>query len=72
VPVRELHNGWTREVRPISSAGSPNRLGREACRACRQEPRGAYKLRRRADAESFAAAWDAALAQPFESWRKTT
>ena len=65
VPVREHHNGWTPRRQAdflgyLAETGSVS----AACRRVGKSREAAYKLRRRADAASFAAAWDAALGAP--------
>jgi hypothetical protein len=63
VPVRAQHNGWT----PVLQLRFIVALARgagvdEAARAVGMTRQSAYRLRRRAGAESFATAWDGALA----------
>ena len=63
VMARIRHDGWTQErqrqfVHALSILGTVG----AAARAVGMTPMSAYQLRRRADAESFAGAWDAALA----------
>jgi len=65
VPVREHHNGWTPRRQAdflgyLAETGSVS----AACKRVGKSREAAYKLRRRPDAESFAAAWDAALGAP--------
>ena len=62
VPVREMHNGWTprRQADFLGWLAETGSVA-EACRRVGKSREAAYKLRRRDDAESFAAAWDAAL-----------
>src|SRR5690606_21166321 len=65
VPLRSRRDGWSAEVQArvlarlavagsVAGAAERGGLGRD----------GAYRLRRRPGAESFAAAWDAALGAP--------
>ena len=70
VPVRGRHDGWTLErqarfVGMLAETGSVL----AACAAVGMSRNSAYALRRKPDAESFAAAWDAALGLPI---RKVT
>ena len=63
VPVRARHDGWT----PARQRAFVEQLGRcgavgHAARAVGMSAKSAYRLRARADAVAFAAAWDAALA----------
>jgi len=65
VPVRERHNGWTPRRQAdflgyLAETGSVS----AACKRVGKSREAAYKLRRRPGAESFAAAWDAALGAP--------
>ena len=65
VPVREHHNGWTPRRQAdflgyLAETGSVS----AACRRVGKSREAAYKLCRRPSAESFAAAWDAALGAP--------
>ena len=65
VPVREHHNGWTPRRQAdflgyLAETGSVS----AACKRVGMSREAAYKLRRRPDAASFAAAWDAALGAP--------
>jgi hypothetical protein len=65
VPVRPMHNGWTPRRQAdflgyLAETGSVS----AACARVGKSREAAYKLRRRPDAESFAAAWDAALGAP--------
>lgn len=65
VPVRARSDGWTparqrRFITLLIEARSPARAAREIG----MTKEGAYALRRRPDAASFAAAWDAAVARP--------
>lgn len=60
--ARARHDGWSPErqrrfVTALAKLGSVN----AAARAVGSTRTSAYRLRSRADAESFAAAWDAAL-----------
>lgn len=64
VAVALRHHGWT----PERQRDFIEQLGRiglvsAAARAVGKSPKSAYALRRRADAASFAAAWEAALAE---------
>lgn len=63
VPVRARHDGWT-PARQAAFIAALTRSGcvAESCRHVGKTPRSAYTLRERPGAESFAAAWDAALA----------
>lgn len=63
--VRPTHNGWTVERQAhflgwLAETGSVS----AACARVGMSRNSAYKLRRKRDAESFAAAWDAALGMP--------
>ena len=63
VPVRPQHNGWTpalqlRFILALARGAGPD----EAARALGKTRQSAYHLRKRPGAESFAAAWDSALA----------
>jgi len=65
VPVKPSHNGWTMERQAhflgwLAETGSVS----AACARVGMSRNSAYKLRKRTDAESFAAAWDAALGMP--------
>ena len=65
VPVRARHDGWTPRRQAdflgyLAETGSVS----AACARVGKSREAAYKLRRRPDAESFAAAWDAALGAP--------
>lgn len=65
VPLRARRNGWTPERQAhflghLAETGSVS----AACARVGMSRNCAYKLRRRPDAESFAAAWDAALGAP--------
>ena len=67
-PVPDLkprHDGWT-ERRQADFLGYLAETGSvaAACRRVGMSREAAYKLRRRRGAESFAAAWDAALGAP--------
>jgi hypothetical protein len=68
VPVRARRDGWTpeRQRRFIAALAETRSAGR-AARAVGMSREGAYQLRGRPGAESFVAAWDAALA-----WRPPT
>ena len=70
VPVRDRGDGWT-VVRQGDFIGFLAETGSvcEAVRRVGMSRKGAYQLRARADAQSFAAAWDAALGLPL---RKVT
>ncbi len=70
VPVRGRHDGWTLE-RQARFLGMLAETGSvlAACGAVGMSRNTAYALRRKPDAESFAAAWDAALGRPI---RKVT
>jgi len=63
VPLRVRADGWSPElqlafVRSLAGGARPG----EAARALGKNRQNAYALRRRAGAESFAAAWDEAVA----------
>ena len=65
VPTRGRHDGWTVQKQTdflgyLAETGSV--MG--ACEAVGMSRNSAYKLRARPNAESFAAAWDAALGAP--------
>jgi hypothetical protein len=65
VPLRPTHNGWTLERQAhflgwLAETGSVS----AACARVGMSRNSAYKLRKKPDAESFAAAWDAALGMP--------
>ncbi|MDQ0251081.1 hypothetical protein J2W22_003145 [Sphingomonas kyeonggiensis] len=64
VPLERVHhNGWTeRRQRDFITALVAMGSIRHACRAVGKTRQSAYKLRERPGAESFAAAWDHALA----------
>jgi hypothetical protein len=70
VPVRTRHNGWTPK-RQVDFLGYLAETGSvsAACARVGMSRKAAYQLRRRPHAESFAAAWDAALGAPL---RKVT
>lgn len=62
VPVRPRHDGWTPErqvdfIEALAECGCVE----EACGRVGMTGTAAYALRRRADAQSFRIAWDAAL-----------
>lgn len=63
VPVRARHDGWTPErQRAFITILSRHGCVAEAARAAgKSTAPAAYKLRERADAESFANAWDKAI-----------
>lgn len=65
VPVRPMHNGWTprRQADFLGHLAETGSVA-AACRRVGMSREAAYKLRRRPNAESFAAAWDAALGAP--------
>lgn len=59
---RERHDGWTPDKQvAFIEALAETACVTEACERVGQSPSTAYRLRRRADAYSFRAAWDAAL-----------
>jgi len=61
-PVKPRHDGWTAErQRAFIAALAEQGCVSDACRAVGVSPRSAYRLRRRAGAEAFDAAWEAAL-----------
>jgi hypothetical protein len=65
VPVRPRRNGWTPEQQAhflghLAETGSVS----AACARIGMSRNCAYKLRRKPHAESFAAAWEAALGAP--------
>jgi hypothetical protein len=65
VPVRATHHGWSPERQAhfigwLAETGSVS----AACERVGMSRKGAYQLRKKPDAESFAAAWDAALGWP--------
>ena len=62
VPVTARHNGWT-PARQQAFIAQLTRIGlvAPAARAVGMTARSAYRLRRRADAASFATAWDKAV-----------
>ena len=65
VPTRGRRDGWTKQKQTdflgyLAETGSV--MG--ACEAVKMSRNSAYKLRARPNAESFAAAWDAALGAP--------
>jgi hypothetical protein len=63
VPVRSRVDGWTAErQRVFISALRARRCVDAAARTAGLSRESAYRLRRKPGAESFAAAWDAALA----------
>ncbi|MEP9358276.1 hypothetical protein [Sphingomonas sp. KR3-1] len=62
VALRHRHDGWTADrqrlfLTALSETGSIS----DACKVAEVSPRSAYRLRARADAYSFADAWDEAL-----------
>ncbi len=65
VPLRTTRTGWTLErqadfLGQLAETGSVS----AACARVGMSRNSAYKLRTKADAESFAAAWEAALGMP--------
>ena len=65
VPVRPTHNGWIAQRQAhflgyLAETGSVS----AACARVGMSRNSAYKLRKKPRAESFAAAWDAALGMP--------
>lgn len=64
-PLRGRHDGWTAE-RQADFLGYLGETGSVsiACARVGMSRNSAYKLRRKPHAESFAAAWDAALGMP--------
>jgi hypothetical protein len=65
VPIRRMHNGWTPQRQAdflgyLAETGSVS----AACARVGMSRNSAYRLRRKPRAESFAAAWDAALGAP--------
>ena len=65
VPLRAIRNGWTPERQAhfigwLAETGSVS----AACERVGMSRKGAYALRKKPDAESFVAAWDAALGWP--------
>ena len=65
VPLRATHHGWSPERQAhfigwLAETGSVS----AACERVGMSRKGAYQLRKKPDAESFAAAWDAALGLP--------
>ena len=72
VPLRFRADGWT----PLRQAAFLGALAETwsvaaAARAAGMSRESAYRLREKPGAESFAAAWDAILAQRPESWKST-
>jgi hypothetical protein len=62
VELRPRHDGWTpARQHDFLLALSQSACVEEACRAVGMSPASAYALRRRVEAQSFRAAWDAAL-----------
>ena len=62
VDLRHRHDGWSAARQSdFLLALSESACVEEACRAVGKSPASAYALRRRIDAASFRAAWDAAL-----------
>jgi len=70
VPLRTMHNGWTvtRQAHFLGWLAETGSVS-AACARVGMSRNSAYKLRRKPHAESFAAAWDAALGMPI---RKVT
>jgi len=65
VPLRFRADGWTPELQQAFIAALwETRCVLEACRRVGKSPEAAYKLARRADAESFRGAWNGAFALP--------
>jgi hypothetical protein len=63
VPVKARHDGWSHAVQLRFVLAIARGAGvDEAARSVGRARVGAYRLRRRAGAESFAAAWDSAAA----------
>ena len=65
VPLRAIRNGWTPERQAhfigwLAETGSVS----AACERVGMSRKGAYQLRKKPGAESFAAAWDAAFGWP--------
>jgi hypothetical protein len=65
VPLRAIHNGWTPERQAhfigwLAETGSVS----AACERVGMSRKGAYALRKKPNAESFVAAWNAALDWP--------
>jgi hypothetical protein len=65
VPLRAMRNGWTHGRQAdflghLAETGSVS----AACACVGMSRNSAYKLRKKPGAESFAAAWDAALGAP--------
>jgi hypothetical protein len=65
VPLRTMHNGWTvtRQAHFLGWLAETGSVS-AACARVGMSRNSAYKLRRKPHAESFAAAWDAALGMP--------
>jgi molybdenum-dependent DNA-binding transcriptional regulator ModE len=65
VPVRSRRDGWT-PMRQAAFLGALAKTGSvsDAARIVGMSRESAYRLRERAGAESFAASWDAIVAQP--------
>ena len=62
VELRRRHDGWTPERQiDFLVALSQSACVEKACRAVGKSPASAYALRRRIEAASFRAGWDAAL-----------
>jgi hypothetical protein len=62
VPVRERHDGWTRDKQAeFIAALAESGCVEHACDFVGMSKATAYRLRRRPDARSFRVAWDAAL-----------
>src|SRR5688572_25109987 len=65
VPTRSRHDGWTKARQAgFIAALVETRSVMGACEAVGMSRKSAYQLRARPRAESFAAAWDAALGAP--------
>jgi len=65
VPVRGRHDGWTagRQADFLGYLGESGSVS-SACARVGMSRNSAYKLRDKSRAESFVAAWDAALGRP--------
>jgi hypothetical protein len=67
VPLTPRHNGWTpRRQRDFIAALAVMGVVSRAARAVGMTKQAAYKLRARPGAESFATAWDVALAEGYD------